>query len=86
MVPDQSIKVKFIYSEKAKKFWKIFALLLTEYVIVKSIVKILQNFEAFSEYMNFTSDLGNEKLPQHWHFPCQYRFDVAATKIQQRNH
>ena len=45
--------VKFIYSEKAKKFCKIFTLLLSYVVSVKSKMKISQNFVAFSEYMNF---------------------------------
>ena len=45
--------VKFIYSEKATKFYEIFTLLLTVYTVVKSKVKISQNFVAFSEYMNF---------------------------------
>jgi hypothetical protein len=47
--------IKFIYSEKATKFWEIFTLLLFYVVLVKSKVKISQNFEAFSEYMNFNS-------------------------------
>ena len=46
--------VKFIYSEKATKFCEIFTLLLSYVVPVKSKVKILQNFVAFSEYINFT--------------------------------
>ena len=46
--------IKIIYSEKAKKFCEIFTLLLPYLVPVKSKVKILQNFVAFSEYMNFT--------------------------------
>ena len=46
--------VKFIYSEKATKFCEIFTLLLPYVVPVKSKLKILQNFVAFSEYMNFT--------------------------------
>ena len=46
--------LKFIYSEKAMKFCKIFTLLLSNVVPVKSKVKISQNFVAFSEYMNFT--------------------------------
>ena len=45
--------LKLIYSEKAKKFCEIFTLLLSYVVPVKSKVKILQNFVAFSEYMNF---------------------------------
>ena len=45
--------VKFIYSEKATKFCKIFTLLFTGTIWDKSKVKILQNFVAFSEYMNF---------------------------------
>ena len=46
--------IEFIYSEKATKFCDIFTLLLTVYTVVKSKVKISQNFVAFSEYMNFT--------------------------------
>ena len=45
--------VKFIYSEKAKKFCEISTLLLTVCTVVKSKVEISQNFVAFSEYMNF---------------------------------
>ena len=48
------LTVKFIYSEKATKFCEIFTLLLYYVVPVKSKVKILQNFVAFSEDMNFT--------------------------------
>ena len=44
---------KFIYSEKSTKFCEIFTLLLSYVLPVKSKVKILQNFVAFSEYMNF---------------------------------
>ena len=47
--------VKFIYSEKAAKFCKISTLLLSFVVPVKSKVEILQNFVAFSEYMNFSN-------------------------------
>ena len=46
--------VKFIYSQKATKFCRILALLLSYVVPVKSKVKISEkNFWAFSEYMNF---------------------------------
>ena len=45
--------VKFIYFEKATKFCKISTLLMTVCTVVKSKVKISQNFVAFSEYMNF---------------------------------
>ena len=48
-------KLKFIYSEKATKFCEIFTLLLTVCIVVKSKVKILQNFVAFSENLNFTN-------------------------------
>ena len=46
--------LKFIYSEKATKFCEIFTLLLTTVHTVKSKMKILRNFVAFSEYMRFT--------------------------------
>ena len=45
--------LKFIYSEKATKFCKISTIDLFYVVTVKSTVEILQNFMAFSEYMNF---------------------------------
>ena len=47
--------VKFIHSEKATNFCEIFTLLLTVCTVVKSKVKVSQNFVAFSEYMNFTN-------------------------------
>ena len=53
--------VKFIYSEKATKFCEIFTLLLTVCTVVKSKVKILQNFVAFSEYMNFIRKYKSKK-------------------------
>ena len=46
--------LKFIYSEKATKFYEISTLLLTVCSTVKSKVEISQHFVAFSEYMNFT--------------------------------
>ena len=54
--------VKFIYSEKATKFCEISAFLLTIIRTVKSKVKILQNFVASSEYMNFTKLKINKEL------------------------
>ena len=45
--------IKFIYFEKATKFYEIFTLLLTVCTVVKIKVNISQNFVAFSEYMNF---------------------------------
>ena len=47
------LQIKFIYSEKASKFCKIFTLLLTTVHTVKSKVEILKIFVAFSECMNF---------------------------------
>ena len=46
-------KVKFIYSQKATNICEISTADLFYSVTVKSTVEILQNFEAFSEYMNF---------------------------------
>ena len=46
--------LKFICSEKATKFCKIFPLLLIVCTVAKSKGKISQNFVAFSEYINFT--------------------------------
>ena len=45
--------IKFIYSEKATKCCKISTVDLSYVVPVKSMVEILPNVEAFSEYMNF---------------------------------
>ena len=45
--------LKFIYPEKATQFYEISTLHLSYVVPVKSKVEILQNFVAFSEYMNF---------------------------------
>ena len=52
-VTDTSLKVKFIYSEKATQICEIFPLLLTTVHTVKSKGKISQKFVAFSEYMSF---------------------------------
>ena len=61
--------IKFIYSEKATKFYVIFTLLSSYVVPVKSKVKILQNFVAFSEDMNFINKLSSHvsvsKLGKH---------------------
>ena len=51
--------IKFTYFEKTTKFSEIFTLLFSYVVPIKTKVKILQNFVAFSEYMNFTDiDVG----------------------------
>ena len=47
------ILLKFIYSEEAKKFCEISTKYLSYVLPVKELVEILQNFVAFSEYMNF---------------------------------
>ena len=61
--------LKFVYSEKATKFWVIFTLLLSTAHTEKSKVEILENFVAFSEYMNFTSSLeGSRQQFQHQFF------------------
>ena len=49
--------VKFISSEKATKFCEISSNYLSYVVSVKYLVKILQNFVAFSECMNFNPTL-----------------------------
>ena len=45
--------IKFLYSEKATKFWEISTVDFSYVVPVKSTVEISQNVLAFSEYMNF---------------------------------
>ena len=66
--------IKFVYSEKATKFCEIFTLLLTTVHTVKSNVKVLQNFVAFSEYRNFKIWFN---LPLNgrwyvWNWDCSY--------------
>ena len=53
----QPADLKFINSEEATKFCEIFILILTAFTAVKSKEKISQNFEAFSEHMNFNTIL-----------------------------
>ena len=62
--------VKFLYSEKATEFCKIFPLPLSYVVPVKSKVEILQNFVAFSEYMNFT-----------WEWFCTFFGGIQSEKV-----
>ena len=63
-------QVKFIYSEMATKFCEIFTLLLTTVHTVKRKVKISQNFVAFSEHMNFTTQFGDKDFAsQHLILP-----------------
>ena len=86
--------IKFVYSEKAAKFCEISNLLLSTVHTDKSKLEILQNFAAFSEYMNFTSvrlDWGNLQnlnkaavnsflLPTHHTIAAQFMC-VEATQI-----
>ena len=58
--------VKFIYSEKATKFWEISTLDLSYVVPVKPTVEISQNFVVFSEYMNFTEQNWIDVLTADW--------------------
>ena len=51
------IFLKFTYSEKATKFCKISTIDLNGTTLDKSTVGILQNFVAFSDYMNFNKYL-----------------------------
>ena len=69
LLPEEILN--FIYSEKATKFCEISTLFLTSVLhTVKSKVDILQNFAAFSKYMNFKSKiLPNFKNYIHRKFP-----------------
>ena len=77
--------LKFIYSEKATKFCKIFPLLLSYVEPVKSKGTISQNFVAFSEYINFKANgrpnkdllVGNHSLTRYWVLP-KYSKEVAV--------
>ena len=65
-----SKNVKFIYSEKAAKFFEISAGDLSYVVPVKYTVEISQNFVAFSEYMNFilvsATTISENLFSSHW--------------------
>ena len=58
-----ALLLKYIYSEKATKFCKIFTLLLSYVVLVKSKVKISQQFVAFSERIRKIVSGEKEKIP-----------------------
>ena len=57
-----------MYSEKATKFCEISTLHLSYVVPVKSKAEILQNFVAFSEYMNFSRVWSQVKIFKHFTF------------------
>ena len=61
--------LKFIYSEKATKFCKTSTEDLSYVVLVKSTVEILQNFVAFSEYMNFNVFFIAMNMTCKWELP-----------------
>ena len=71
-VRNGTIMIKFIYSEKATKCCEIFTLLLTGTAWDKSKVKILQNFVAFSEYMNF------DVLKSHLHIIKNFFWELQV--------
>ena len=52
-MPDPLTPLKFMYSEKATKFFEISTVDFSYVVPVKSKGEISQNFVTFSEYMNF---------------------------------
>ena len=62
---EQYFVLQFIYSEKATKFCEILTFLPYAQT-VKSKTKILQNFVAFSEYMNCNQALKFEILKGKW--------------------
>ena len=61
--------LKFIYSEKATKFYEIFPLLLTAVHTVKCKGKISQHFVSFSEYMNFNIQFHSEPFQPGDRYP-----------------
>ena len=74
-----TLQLKFIYSEKATKFCEIFPLLLTSSTWEKSTVKISQNFEPFSEYMNFKAKVIRHRGEQFlW---TKLRFGVVLGRM-----
>ena len=83
--------IKFIYSEKASKFCEISTLFLTIVHTVKIKVEILQNFVAFSEYMDFIwLDLVlkvkySEILIFKAIFPCRKSAETLQKKFSLKN-
>ena len=67
--------VKFIYSEIATKFCEMFPLLL----IVCTVVKISQNFVAFSECMNF--NVPNRAYKDPWQF-CTFGNKILTLQMK----
>ena len=74
--------LKFVYSEKATEFCEISTLLLSTVHTDKSKVEILQNFVAFSEYMNFKIQLErvellnipSEMISSHYYVPSKLTY------------
>ena len=56
-MPDPLTPLKFMYSEKATKFFEISAVDFSYVVPVKSTVEVSLNLVAFSGYKNFTKDV-----------------------------
>ena len=73
--------VKFIYSEKSTKCCEIITLLLSYVVPVKSKVKVLQNFVAFSEHMNF-KELENKQPSLEPTLPCNHFKDLIKNLLK----
>ena len=72
--------LKFNYSEKATKLSEIFTLLLTVCAVVKSKVKISQNFVAFSEFMNFNL-YDYHGIQQKRHYAYKYDTQCIGLKL-----
>ena len=58
--------LKFVYSKEATKFCEISTLLLSTVHTDKSKVEILQNFVAFSDYMNLRKKMKFENAKRVW--------------------
>ena len=57
----EGLILEFLYSEKDTNFCEISTVDLSYIVTVKCTVQILQNFVAFSEYLNFTHGQVNDR-------------------------
>ena len=81
--------VKFIYSEKATKFYEISTLLLSKVHTDKSKVEISKNFVAFSEYTNFISNTERDSIVSS-KFRCHFtnkmivKFKLSKTYFTKR--
>ena len=76
----ESNQIKFIYSEKATKFFEISTLLLSYVVPCQSKLEIFRNFVAFSEYMIFSELMESNHQTTNPEYFLSNFFSTAPTE------